>query len=265
MRSLPRQKLRKGREMHAATEKSGNSLRLILIDDLPLRRAGVKSLLGAWAREDDLRLEVVDLETTARAPADAGAHLVTFNIGGTSLADLRLRERIDGLRQDLPGVPMVIISDNDDAGEVVEGLRAGASGFICARTSPSVVFQVLRFIMSGGVYFPSNALLQARDAALDAEWNRPEGEDGGSCEGLTARQNAVLQLLQKGYSNKHIARELSMCESTVKVHVRQIMRKLGASNRTQAALCGIEQREGTEVRRSTSSLAAEPGASPLGL
>ncbi len=61
-----------------------------------------------------------------------------------------------------------------------------------------------------------------------------------SVNGLTQRQHAVLKLLQQGQSNKRIARELRMCESTVKVHVRQIMRKLGACNRTQAALCALE-------------------------
>jgi DNA-binding NarL/FixJ family response regulator len=58
--------------------------------------------------------------------------------------------------------------------------------------------------------------------------------------GLTARQWEVLERLRQGESNKLIGRQLKLRESTVKVHIRQIMRKLGASNRTQAALCAAE-------------------------
>ncbi|MEP9377237.1 response regulator transcription factor [Aquabacter sp. CN5-332] len=253
--------------MDTDIEKSHGCLRLVLIDDLPLRRASIKSLLDDWAREDHLRLEAIEPESIGDKLTDTDVQLIVFNIGGASMGTPEMRERVDTARHFLPSVPLVIISDSDDVGEVIEVLKAGASGFICAQISPSVVFQALRFIMGGGVYFPANALLQAKDMARGEDWRKSRAaKDSGYCASLTVRQNSVLRLLQKGYSNKHIARELSMCESTVKVHVRQIMRKLGASNRTQAALCGIEHGEPTETtRRSPSSVVAEPGASTLGL
>ena len=217
-------------------------VRIALIDDLPFRRASIKSLLENWAREDGLRLDAV--ETTGHTGLEhlAGTvRLVVYNVGGASMDAGEWRSSIDELRQQLPEVPLVIISERDNAGDVVEALKAGARGFITAQTATSIVFQALRFIMGGGVYFPPTALLQAQTIAQAQDWRRPgptSGVDHRQCASLTARQKAVWLLLQRGHSNKVIARQLVMCESTVKVHMRQIMRKLGASNRTQAALCG---------------------------
>ncbi|MFH1553964.1 MAG: response regulator transcription factor [Pseudomonadota bacterium] len=221
-------------------------LRIILIDDLPFRRASLKSLLEDWAKEDNMRLEALDLSDLRESgQGNCDVQLIVFNVGGESMEAPELQGRIEELRGRQPDVPLVILSDRDDADEVVNVLKAGARGFISSQISPSVVFQALRFIMGGGVYFPANALLGSQNRAPTPDWRRPVVSNvmhnGAYCTTLTVRQNAVLRLLQQGHSNKRIARELSMCESTVKVHVRQIMRKLGASNRTQAALCGMER------------------------
>lgn len=249
--------------MHTGIGKLQGNMCLMLIDDLPLRRASIRRLLEDWAAEDELQLETIEPDSIGADLSDMEVQLIVFNIGGASLAAPALKARVDTLRQVLPQVPLVVICDNDDVNEVVDVLKAGASGFICARIAPPVVFQALRFIMGGGVYFPANALLRANDIDRSDDWSRARGpRDPNYCANLTARQNSVLRLLQKGYSNKHIARELSMCESTVKVHVRQIMRKLGASNRTQAALCGIEQGGAGEAQTDT-RLTAEAAHSPL--
>ena len=144
---------------------------------------------------------------------------------------------IDDLRHELPNIPLVIIAEHERAADIIEALRAGARGYISAQTQLSVVFQALRFIMQGGMYFPSSALLQATTSPqLPMGRRLSSDDDEHHSASLTNRQRAVWQLLQHGHSNKVIARQLDMCESTVKVHMRQIMRKLGASNRTQAAL-----------------------------
>lgn len=242
-------------------------VRIVLIDDLPFRRASIKSLLENWAREDGLRLDAV--ETTGHNGLEqlAGTvRLVVYNVGGASMEAAEWRHNIDELRQQLPDVPLVIISERDNAGDVVEALKAGARGFISAQIAPSIVFQALRFIMGGGVYFPPSALLQAQVGSHANEWRRPaNGVDQRHCASLTARQNAVWQLLQHGHSNKVIARELDMCESTVKVHMRQIMRKLGASNRTQAALCGGEPGPAVDIRSAVIADVGGTGVSTLGV
>lgn len=225
--------------------------RLFLVDELALRRAGVKSLLDAWAREDHFQLEVIETDRYDSGPLDAAARLAIFNAGSDLIFNSPLREQLHGLRRALPSVPLVVFSDREEVGDVMEAVEAGASGFVCASTPPSIVFQALRFVMGGGRYFPSSALLGARDMPrhVGAAGLGDVGEGAGRAH-LTARQSAVFRLLREGYSNKRIARELAMRESTAKVHVRQIMRKLGASNRTQVALYGLRDSEETTSPRS---------------
>ncbi len=95
---------------------------------------------------------------------------------------------------------------------------------------------VRAFVLAGGTYFPREALLAPRTGVGYASGGGGTPIAVVAKAGLTARQGEVLERLRFGKSNKHIARELHMQEATVKVHVRQIMRKLGAANRTQVAL-----------------------------
>jgi DNA-binding NarL/FixJ family response regulator len=155
----------------------------------------------------------------------------------------------------LPQVPVVLFSDVEDAEEVVAAFRAGINSFIPASIEPELVPQTLTFIMGGGSYFPPSALLELRREPSPGDGTGAAGDDAHPINGLspadidlqgarpgqlTSRQLDVLALLRQGKSNKMIARDLGMREATVKVHVRQILRKLGASNRTQAALSILE-------------------------
>jgi DNA-binding NarL/FixJ family response regulator len=140
---------------------------------------------------------------------------------------------VGAIRQAVPDVPLVVISDVDDAHQpkaIRSTLNSGAQGFIPARTTGILMaIAAIRFVKAGGTFAPLNQLLSSR----------PDREsspvDTASTNPLTSRQMAVLSHLRLGKANKTIAHELSMSESTVKVHVRNIMRKMGASNRTQVA------------------------------
>ena len=100
--------------------------------------------------------------------------------------------------------------------------------------------QAVALVLAGGSYAPPGLLLAADrrppPSAAAREPSRPPSAAGPVIDRLTLRQREVLALLGQGRPNKVIAQRLSMCESTVKVHVRQIMRKLGAKNRTEVAL-----------------------------
>lgn len=218
---------------------------VLLIDDFALRRASLKKFLETWASEGHFALD--DLDHIPMHEIDDVApdiRLVVMNVGANSVEDPAVQGQMEELRQRMPDVPLVIMSDRNGAGDVIATLRAGARGFISSRMDPHVMLRALDFIICGGVFFPPDALLEASDLP-----GLGEGRDALplanahltlSVNGFTQRQYAVLKLLQQGQSNKRIAHELRMCESTVKVHVRQIMRKLGACNRTQAALCALE-------------------------
>jgi two-component system nitrate/nitrite response regulator NarL len=220
--------------------------RILLIDDLPLRRASLKRLLEDWMREGDSTLEVTDAVASMNDSIN-DICLAIFNVGETPADAPWILDKMAELARRMQGVPIVILSDRDGAADVIAALKAGARGFITTSTDPVVMFRAVKFIIGGGAFFPPDTLLNGpllatangSGASLDVN---PAGSAEKTGNTLTLRQNDVLQLLGHGKSNKLIALELGMQESTVKVHVRQIMRKLGASNRTQAALSALEQR-----------------------
>lgn len=137
---------------------------------------------------------------------------------------------VAAIREAFKTAPIVVLSDAEDAehpNTIRSVLKSGAQGFIPTRkTGIPITFAAIRFITAGGVFAPLDLLLSRRpERVVEAA---PQNQ-------LTPRQLAVLKHLQQGKANKIIAHELGMSESTVKVHVRNIMRKAGATNRTQAA------------------------------
>ncbi|WP_324565368.1 response regulator transcription factor [Amaricoccus sp.] len=124
----------------------------------------------------------------------------------------------------LASVPVVVQSNDRPGHQVLELLKIGVHGFIPTSVSTEVAVQVLRLVCAGGTFVPSNCLL-------------PDKTQGASDSSgfLTGRQIQVVEAIRQGKPNKIIAYELNMCESTVKVHVRAIMKKLKARNRTEVA------------------------------
>lgn len=166
--------------------------------------------------------------------ADITPPLVALlNIGGGSFRDNCLRP----LSRILPGaahvVPCIILSDRTNTDEVMIAVQQGMKAFLPASFTPELALQTIAFVIQGGTYFPRQAFLPEltrMPVSVSAQIAlRLQGH-------LTKRQLEVLERLRVGLSNKSIGRDLDMQESTVKVHVRQIMRKLGANNRTQAAM-----------------------------
>jgi DNA-binding NarL/FixJ family response regulator len=129
-------------------------------------------------------------------------------------------------------VPLVVLSDSEEAPHpktVRTTLKSGARGFIPTRTTGiQMTAAAIRFVRAGGTFAPLDLLLSSRQE------RGPALPEVARKHRLTSRQAVVLSHLQQGKANKIIAHELSMSESTVKVHVRNIMRKMGATNRTQA-------------------------------
>jgi DNA-binding CsgD family transcriptional regulator len=147
---------------------------------------------------------------------------------------------------------VAVVSALDDPLEAVRALESGADGLLPATLAPDVATNALAFILTGGTFFPPEALRAASGGS------RLGGVDRRARAGrhdLTPRQQDVLELLGRGLANKCIARQLDMQESTVKVHVRQIMHKLGVSNRTQVAL----------IAASDGDAAAAPGSEASGV
>ncbi|WP_218037499.1 response regulator transcription factor [Reyranella soli] len=216
--------------------------------------------------------------------AEAVCSLIIYNVGGGSLADHKHLKTVRTLLRTSRGSPpLVVFSDNNARKEVLLALNAGARGFIYAGTEVHLAQQALAFILEGGSCF--TAVQQYRErlpepAAVSVLSDRqlpPVGAGQGAGETVTAawakldlttRQKAVLEQLTHGDSNKAIARKLGIREGTVKVHVRQIMRKLGVTNRTQVAIVcsgGTTLEGGSEGPKDRSEIQASGSQRGLGL
>jgi len=141
--------------------------------------------------------------------------------------------QLEAVRDALPGAPAVVVADNGNPHRARQILTAGARGFLPTSLSLKVLIGALDLVLAGGVYVPSSLLESA--PPRNGGW---EGDDRPvePWSELTRRQRDVLALISQGKSNKLIADALSMSESTVKAHVKQIIKRLHVSNRTQAAL-----------------------------
>jgi DNA-binding NarL/FixJ family response regulator len=130
------------------------------------------------------------------------------------------------LAQGDASVPVVVLSDAENAEHILAALEWGARGYIPTSMSFDVAVKAMRLVEAGGMFVPASTIYSSRRDPV------PHVATGQ----FTARQSAVVEALCQGKANKQIAYELNMCEGTVKVHVRNIMKKLKARNRTEVAV-----------------------------
>jgi DNA-binding NarL/FixJ family response regulator len=189
-----------------------------------------------------------------------------------------------------PAAALVLIADDGWLDSVVATINAGVQGYLTNEMQPTLALQALSFVLHGGSYFPPNAIIQpfsrtgfsfvkaeehpeiynyaSPGATPDQGPLHLEPSDilntsnasgqvlktnfvGRTSEEMSERQRSVLEGLCRGDPNKVIGRRLGMTETMVKVHVREIMRKLGVANRTQVALA--VERNGRDLGCSAST------------
>jgi DNA-binding NarL/FixJ family response regulator len=138
----------------------------------------------------------------------------------SGISDGAFIERTDGK------VPIIIVSDVDDLDHIVEALKRGARGYIPSSLPFNIAVEAVRLVEAGGVFVPASSLV---------ERDKPAAVVKGAIA-LTERQMMVLEEIRHGKANKQIAYALKMSEHTVKLHLRHIMRKLNARNRTEVAM-----------------------------
>lgn len=202
-------------------------MKILVVDDHTLFREGLKLLL----RGLDPAVEVDEAGNCAEAleVAAGGAYELV-------LLDLKMPGRngldaLAALHEGVPGVPVVVLSGEDDPSTIRAAIESGGMGFIPKSSTSAVLVQALRLVLANGVYLPPAAL----DAALEPSAAGPEPRHGqAALAGITARQMDVLRFAIKGKTNKMIARELGISDGTVKQHLSAVLRALGVQNRTEA-------------------------------
>ena len=195
-------------------------------------RAFTRDCIGRWLRSSmsgfGVRL-LSDPEQIATAPiASDQVRAVIINAGPERMSSPAVAQLVSRVKELLPEVPLAVLSDLEDPSEIREAFDLGVRGYIPTSLASQVAVEAVHLVCVGGTFAPAVALLSQNERPQD-----PAGES--LIEGFTHRQSQILDCLRRGMANKLIAYELDMCESTVKVHIRNIMKKLNATNRTQVA------------------------------
>ena len=155
---------------------------------------------------------------------------VLLGIGATDADDPGLTEDLQFLVREFGHIPAIVMGDIEDPSHVLRILAHGARGYIPTSVSLVVAVQAISLARAGGLFVPASSLMQSEQRPTEgSRTTTPMNQL------FTARQAAVADAVARGKANKIIAYELNLCESTVKVHVRSIMKKLQARNRTEVA------------------------------
>jgi len=204
--------------------------RLVIADDHPLFRGALREAVEGL-------LEQVDI-------AEAGTfdELVEFLERGSDVDLVLLDLTMPGargfsglmyMRAQYPGVPVIVVSANDDPAAIRRCMEFGASGFIPKTLGVEAMRAAISRILNGGVWTPPDVDLSAgSDAEAAALMARMVT--------LTPQQVRVLMMLSEGLLNKQIAYQLTVSEATVKAHVSAILQKLGVESRTQAVIAAAK-------------------------
>ncbi|MFY7960404.1 MAG: LuxR C-terminal-related transcriptional regulator [Elsteraceae bacterium] len=156
--------------------------------------------------------------------------LLDLNMPGMDSGD-----GVQVIRASLPDATIALMSGVATLADVRKSLSLGAKGFLSKTMRPEHFASAISLILQGGTYVPAE-LLQGEAADARPAASAPEA---GALSGLSPRETEVLRLLSAGMTNKEIGRDLGLAEMTVKLHVRQILRKLGARNRAEAATIAL--------------------------
>jgi DNA-binding NarL/FixJ family response regulator len=212
------------------TEDGGQSDRRIVIVD---KRALESECLARGLVEYDptLRISAVgSLEDFQKMAGLTDVSAILVILGARKLTDQSVRAELSHFISEVGSIPVIVVSDSDDPPEILAALESGARGFIPTSVKVRVAAEAIGLAQAGGTFVPAKSLLALRETIhASASTARP------LTDVFTAREAAVVEALRKGKANKIIAYELNLCESTVKVHIRNIMKKLKATNRTEVA------------------------------
>jgi len=199
------------------------AIKVILADDHPLTRAGLRSYL-----EKDSEIQLVGEAEDGSQAWDMIKELKPQ----VALLDIRMPKQ-DGVRvtrmvkeADLP-VAVIILTSYDAQQYVLASLRAGARGFILKTAPPDELSRAILTVSRGGLY-------------LDSEVANAVGDKDFMPESISSREREVLLLAARGYSSKEVASQLYISERTVQTHLASIYDKLGAKNKTESLLLALK-------------------------
>ncbi|ASY66017.1 Transcriptional regulator, LuxR family (plasmid) [Sinorhizobium sojae CCBAU 05684] len=211
-------------------DRPGTDAALLLLDHRTLDRECLAQCLVSYG----VGLEVLAFGSTEEWRRDEDVHppiaAVLVNIGGRKVTDPNIAGEIAGLVMEFRPTPVVVLADTDELSQILKALECGAKGYIPTTIGFDVCVEAVKLAHAGGIFVPASSVL-ATHKVIDSGGTAQRPMAGM----FTQRQEEVIRELRRGKANKIIAYELNLRESTVKVHIRNIMKKLKATNRTEVA------------------------------
>ncbi len=203
------------------------TLRVLLVDDHPLFRAGLRVALDS-ADGIEVVAEADDAEQALPLARELAPDVVVMDLhlpGQSGIETIRM------LTRDHPAIRVLVLTMSEDDDTLVASLRAGAKGYLVKGSDREEVLQAVRTVGTGGAIFCPHAA-ERLTALLAGEIGATETR--AAFPTLTTRERQILDLLARGHDNRRIARDLTLSDKTVRNHVSNLFAKLHAANRAEA-------------------------------
>jgi DNA-binding NarL/FixJ family response regulator len=212
-------------------------VKILIVDDHALVRRGMSHVV----RESFPDAEIVEAGTAAEALDAMTAAPTDIALVDVRMPDSDGLELLHEMKARWPDVPVIMLTSFDHAQYVRRALAEGAAGYMLKDATPEDLEQAIKVALSGGGNVLSPKVIQNLFETMDGGGTSSDTGDGvhRPTSSLTQRETDILALLAEGRSNRDISRALYLSEKTVKAHLAAIFRKLGVSNRTQAAMAAV--------------------------
>ena len=198
-------------------------IRVMAVDDHPLLREGIAALIGS---EDDM--ELIGEASNGREALDLfRKHQPDITLMDLQMPEMNGIDAIGAIRGEFPDARIIILTTHPGDVQVSRALKAGARGYLLKGMLRKELSETIRAVHAGHKRLSSEAAVEIAEHAID--------------DALTPREIDVLRLVAAGNANKEIGTQLSLTEVTVKTHVKNILAKLGANDRTHAVTIALKR------------------------